>query len=67
MSLLRNSILCLEREQLPIFKETIDLVLNQYFEVEGIYKLNPKAMVGKDLVEVKHRAKMAEDIASSDS
>ena len=55
MSLLRNSIICLQKEQLPIFKETIDLVLNQYQAIEGVYDLTPKSILDRGVVSIKHK------------
>jgi len=45
MSIIRNAIVCLEREQLPIFKETIELVLNQYYALKDEHNLSPKLML----------------------
>lgn len=39
MAILRGVILCLEREQLPIFKDTIDLALKQYFSKQKTYNI----------------------------
>ena len=51
MSLLRNVILALEREQLPIFKETINLVLDEYQQVRDKYKLKPSLVLSRNEVE----------------
>ena len=45
MAILRNSIVCLEKEQLPIFKNTIELVLEKYYELKESQALTPKSML----------------------
>jgi exosome complex RNA-binding protein Rrp4 len=56
MSLLRNAILCLEREQLPVFKDTIELVLTQYFALKEVYGLSPNVMLNREAVKVRHES-----------
>jgi len=48
MSVVRNAIVCLEREQLPIFKETIELVLAEYFKLEESNQLTPLKMLNRE-------------------
>lgn len=52
MTLLRNVILSLEREQLPIFKETINLVIDEYFRIKDTYSLEPKKLLSRDPVQL---------------
>lgn len=53
MSILRGVILCLEREQLPIFKDTIDLALKQYFAKQKTYSIKPKNLLLRDEIPLK--------------
>lgn len=42
MAILRNVIACLQRDQLPIFKDTIQLVIDKYFELEQSQTIKSK-------------------------
>jgi exosome complex component RRP4 len=53
MAVLRNVILCLEREQLPIFKDTIELALKQFYDKREAYDLKPKQLLSRDEIRTK--------------
>ena len=42
MAILRNCIVCLHRDQLPIFKDTIQLVLDKFFELQASQTIKAK-------------------------
>jgi hypothetical protein len=42
MAILRNCIVCLTRDQLPIFKDTIQLVLDKFFELQASQTIKAK-------------------------
>ena len=49
MAILRNSIICLQRAQLPIFKEPIDLVIRSFYELREKHGIKPVQMLDKSL------------------
>ena len=52
MAVLRNVICCLEREQLPIFKDTIELALKTYYEEQPNHNLRPSMLLQREAITV---------------